>query len=101
MRSSSEFRKGGVASSLSEILETGKVESRYYLSSTACRGILRRAKRRGKELPDALRAALESVAGPIPQTETEEEWSKSEEPLDEGMEESTDQGSLFQSGQQK
>jgi hypothetical protein len=87
--------------SLSEVLETGPVPQRYYLSPTACRGILRRAKRREKELPDALRVALEAVAGPIPLTETEEEWSKSEEPLDEEMEteESTEQGSLFLSPQ--
>ena len=87
--------------SLSDILETGEIPKRYFLSKTACAGILRRAKRRGKELPDALRAALESVAGPIPQTETEKEWSKSEEPLEEEMEVLTEQGSLFQSGQQK
>ena len=31
---------------------------RYYLSSTACLGILRRANRRGKELPKMLKAAL-------------------------------------------
>lgn len=41
--------------SLSEVLETGPVPQRYYLSPTACRGILRRAKRREKELPDAFK----------------------------------------------
>jgi DNA (cytosine-5)-methyltransferase 1 len=34
------------------------------LSATACKGILRRAEKRGKELPTSLKAALESVAGP-------------------------------------
>lgn len=42
---------------LSEILEKN-VDSKYYLSSKACKGILRRAEERGKELPDVLRAAL-------------------------------------------
>ena len=43
---------------LSEILEDGAVPSKYYLSGRACLGILRRAERRGKKLPDVLRAAL-------------------------------------------
>src|SRR3990167_3068266 len=45
-------------SSLSEILETGKVESRYFLSRKACAGILRRAEKRGKKLPEQLHKAL-------------------------------------------
>ena len=49
--------------SLSSILETGKVDRQYYLSQKACAGILRRAERRGKELPMMLRHALEQVAG--------------------------------------
>ena len=48
--------------SLSDILETGGVPQRYFLSAKACRGILRRAAKRGKELPTALRSALTSVA---------------------------------------
>jgi hypothetical protein len=63
MRNSSEFRSGGVESSLSEILETGRIAPRYFLSPRACAGILRRAAKRGKKLPDLLAAALESVAG--------------------------------------
>jgi hypothetical protein len=59
--SSSEFHSVAAACSLSDILETGDVPQRFYLSATACRGILRRAEKRGKELPDALRAALQSV----------------------------------------
>ena len=58
-----EFRSGAVASSLSDILETGDVPQRYYLSATACKGILRRAAKRGKALPGALLAALQSVVG--------------------------------------
>ena len=34
----------------------------YYLSPKACRGILRRASARGKELPEVLRLALERQA---------------------------------------
>jgi hypothetical protein len=49
-------------SSLSDILETGDVPQRYYLSEKACQGILRRAAKRGKELPPALQRALEQVA---------------------------------------
>ncbi len=62
----SEYPSDGVASSLSDILETGELPQRYYLSSTACRGILRRAAKRGKELPWALKSALLAVASQIP-----------------------------------
>jgi hypothetical protein len=48
--------------SLSQILETGAVPQRYFLSPKACAGILRRAERRGKKLPEPLRLALEQVA---------------------------------------
>jgi hypothetical protein len=58
----SEFPSGGVASSLSDILETGALPQRYFLSARACAGILRRAERRGKELPLQLRAALQAVS---------------------------------------
>ena len=54
-------REGDV-SLLSDILETGDVPQRYYLTAKACEGILRRAARRGKELPEILRRALEAVA---------------------------------------
>jgi hypothetical protein len=54
----SEFHSAAVASSLSDILETGDVPQRFYLSETACQGILRRAEKRGKELPEGLKAAL-------------------------------------------
>lgn len=46
---------------LSEILETGVVPQRFFLTAKACQGILRRAERRGKELPPMLRTALEQV----------------------------------------
>lgn len=49
-------------SSLSQILETGPIQRKYYLSALACRGILRRAEKRGKELPEPLQRALAAVA---------------------------------------
>jgi hypothetical protein len=48
--------------SLSDVLETGDVPQRYYLSAKACAGILRRAEKREKELPPALSAARKAVA---------------------------------------
>lgn len=42
---------------LSEILESN-VSERYYLSPKACAGILRRAEKRGKVLPETLASAL-------------------------------------------
>lgn len=47
--------------SLSDVLETGEVPRRFFLSATACRGILRRAEARGKKLPAPLQAALAQV----------------------------------------
>ena len=48
--------KDAVESSLSRILQE-TVPRRYYLSKTACLGILRRAEERGKDLPPQLEAA--------------------------------------------
>ncbi len=58
----SAFRNGGSASSLSRILEMCVLPTRFSLTPTACRGILRRAEKRGKVLLERLRLALESVA---------------------------------------
>ena len=55
-----ECHSVGAESTLSQILEANAPE-KYYLSKTACAGILRRAERRGKELPIMLREALEEV----------------------------------------
>jgi hypothetical protein len=52
--------------SLSDILETGDVPQRYFLSAKACMGILRRAEKRGKELPPQLARALQVVADSEP-----------------------------------
>jgi DNA-cytosine methyltransferase len=48
--------------SLSQTLEAGNVPQRYFLSARACAGILRRAEKRGKELPAALLNALIAAA---------------------------------------
>lgn len=49
--------------SLSDILEdSGSVPQRYFLSAKACAGILRRAAKRGKALPEHLARALRAVA---------------------------------------
>lgn len=48
--------------SLSDILEPPtSIPPRFYLSAKACAGILRRAVKRGKDLPDMLALALVSV----------------------------------------
>ena len=58
-------RKGGAVSTLSAILQDDP-HPKYYLTRKACRGILRRASERGKELPPKLKRALEIQAGLIP-----------------------------------
>ena len=56
-RNGSEFPNAVVESRLSQILEEAP-PTKYYLSSAACQGILRRAERRGKDLPERLKQAL-------------------------------------------
>ena len=59
----SECHRDAEESLLSDILEkTGDHLLRYCLSKTACAGILRRAERRGKELPGIPKQALEEIA---------------------------------------
>ena len=60
--SSSEWPKDAAVCSLWDTVETTDVLPRYFLSPKACAGILRRADRRGKELPQPLFLALHSVA---------------------------------------
>jgi hypothetical protein len=43
---------------LSDILEIGNLPQKYYLSPTACQGILNRAAKRNKKLPETLYQAL-------------------------------------------
>lgn len=60
--STSEFPSDAVASSLSDVLETRPDLHKYCLSPRAAVGILRRAARRERVLPDALASALRSLA---------------------------------------
>ena len=60
--STSEWPKDAAVCSLSDTLETGDLPQRYSLSAIACQGILRRADKRGKKLPERLQQALEAVA---------------------------------------
>ena len=69
--SRSQSRNGGVVCGLSDILETGAVPQRFFLTAKACQGILRRAEKRGKSLPPSLRGALEAVASEPISTVTE------------------------------
>ena len=55
-----ECPNAAAESTLSRILEDN-VPEKYYLSARACEGILRRAERRGKELPPMLKEALKQM----------------------------------------
>ena len=60
--SASESPSVAAVSTLSDILEV-RAHPKYSLSPRACAGILRRAKRRRRKLPEPLDAALRSVGG--------------------------------------
>ena len=66
MHSISEWPRDAAVSSLSQILEAGPIPPRFFLSSKACKGILRRADKRGKTLPPQLALALKAVADSEP-----------------------------------
>jgi len=58
-----ECPNAAAESFLSRILQPmTDVPEKYYLSAKACLGILRRARERGKDLPEELRIALERQA---------------------------------------
>ncbi len=56
-RNTGESPNAAVVSRLSQILEATP-QAKYSLSAKACQGILRRAERRGKDLPETLKAVL-------------------------------------------
>ncbi len=60
-----EFHSGAAVSSLSSILETGDLPRRFFLSPKACAGIIRRAAKRDKKLPEQLERALRAAAGEL------------------------------------
>jgi hypothetical protein len=60
MLNTGEYPNDVVESTLSQILQEN-VPTKYYLSVRACQGILNRAKRRGKQLPQMLEEALMEV----------------------------------------
>ena len=78
MLSFGECPSVAVASHLSQILEEHPPR-RYFLSAKACAGILKRAQRRGKELPEVLRKALEQTAAAMPSPSKSAEESPAEE----------------------
>ena len=73
--STSEFPSDGGAcsSSLADVLESPTVPglSKYFLSPKAAQGILRRAGRRGRSLPEPLETALLAVASSTPSPATD------------------------------
>ena len=64
LRNTGASPRDAIESSLSQILE-GHPQKKYYLTTTACLGILRRAKERGKPLPKPLNNALRIQSGLI------------------------------------
>ena len=60
MLNTGEYPNAAVESTLSQILQEN-VPTKYYLSARACQGILNRAERRGKKLPEMLEAALKEA----------------------------------------
>lgn len=71
----SEWPNAAAVCLLSAVLAPDSVRPTHYLSPAACLGILRRAEKRGRALPAALRQALEAQAArssSIPLSETAE-----------------------------
>ncbi len=52
--------------SLSDVLETGEVPQRYFLTARACQGLLNRSEKNGKPMPENLRQILSGVAATKP-----------------------------------
>ena len=54
--------------SLSDVLETGEVPQRFFLTAKACQGLLNRAEKRNKKMPISIYAALKFAAQLAPET---------------------------------
>ena len=73
MHNTSESPSVAVESSLSDVLQMDAPE-KYFLSRKACLGILRRAEKRGKQLPDMLKEALTETVNSVGSEETDDEY---------------------------
>src|SRR5471030_582274 len=62
----SKWPNDAAVCSLSQVLERTSIPQKYFLSSKACAGILRRAEKRGRQLPELLAVALRRVADSEP-----------------------------------
>ena len=56
----------GKGSTLSDVVETGEVQEKYFLSPNAAKGIIRRADRMGRNLRPHFRMSLEILAAKAP-----------------------------------
>ena len=62
----SECPNHGRGSTLSDVVETGEVQEKYFLSPNAAKGIIRRADRMGRNLRPHFRMSLEILAAQAP-----------------------------------
>jgi len=62
MHNTSESPNDAAESLLSDVLMGELIHRKYFLSPKACTGILRRAEKRGKKLPEMLERALKEGA---------------------------------------
>ena len=80
LRNTGPSPRDAIESFLSQILQAHPPK-KYYLTTAACLGILRRAEERGKPLPKALDTALRIQAGLIGSTNGRGKKNPSEEPV--------------------
>ena len=80
LRNSGPSPRDAIESFLSQILQAHPPK-KYYLTTAACLGILRRAEERGKPLPKALDTALRIQAGLICSTNGRGKKNPSDEPV--------------------
>ena len=80
LRNTGPSPRDAIESFLSQILEDHPPK-KYYLTTAACLGILRRAEERGKPLPQALDTALRIQAGLIGSTNGRGKKNPSSEPV--------------------
>ena len=80
LRNTGASPRDAIESFLSQILQE-RPPKKYYLTTAACLGILRRAEERGKPLPKALDTALRIQAGLIGSTNGRGKKNPSDEPV--------------------